>query len=154
MRVRVSGVVFSGAHMISGHSKCEKLHGHNWSVSVSVEGEPSENGIVLDFLVLKKIVKEECEKLDHHVLLPQKSKNLKIRREENRVLVKSGEKDYVFPSEDVLILPVREVTAEELARFLAERLAERLPKIRSIVVEVEENRGQSAIYSLRNKKSK
>ena len=64
---------FSVAHFISFGGKCERLHGHNYAVSVELEGELTEDRYVLDFVVLKKIVREVCDSLDHHFLLPQRS---------------------------------------------------------------------------------
>lgn len=58
---------FSAAHSIPGHQKCGKLHGHNFVVSVEVEGEV-RNGIVIDFFDLKKILKEILDKFDHSIL--------------------------------------------------------------------------------------
>ena len=44
------------------------MHGHTWRVELTVEGAVGQDGMVLDFLVLKKIVEPWIEKLDHHVL--------------------------------------------------------------------------------------
>ncbi|MEM0350394.1 MAG: 6-carboxytetrahydropterin synthase QueD [Archaeoglobaceae archaeon] len=58
---------FSAAHLIPGHWKCGKVHGHNFEVSVEVEGE-LRNGMVMDFFDLKKILKEILQKFDHTML--------------------------------------------------------------------------------------
>lgn len=58
---------FSAAHAIPGHSKCGKVHGHNFEVSVEVSGE-LRNGMVVDFFELKKKLREVLEKLDHSLL--------------------------------------------------------------------------------------
>jgi len=58
---------FSAAHAIPGHKKCGKIHGHNFDVSVEVEGE-LKNGMVIDFFELKSILKEILEKFDHSIL--------------------------------------------------------------------------------------
>jgi 6-pyruvoyltetrahydropterin/6-carboxytetrahydropterin synthase len=148
MRVEVSGLVFSSAHLIAGHEKCECLHGHNWRVSVAVEGEVGEEGMVVDFVELRKMVAEECSKLDHKILLPERSRHLKIIFQQDEVEVKAGGKRYSLPGQDVCILPVTEVTAEEIARLIADRLLQRLPvKFRRLEVKVEEAPGESATYS-------
>lgn len=58
---------FSAAHRLTGYrGKCENLHGHNWTVSVTVCcGKLDKNGMVMDFASLKKMVSSELEKLDH-----------------------------------------------------------------------------------------
>lgn len=55
----------SASHFLklSYRSKCENLHGHNWIITVSCKSETlDENGMVVDFTHIKKIVKEQ---LDH-----------------------------------------------------------------------------------------
>ncbi len=61
---------FSAAHRIDlGGGKSEGLHGHNYGLVVTVEGEPDEYGMVLDFRLLKEIVEREVlSELDHSYL--------------------------------------------------------------------------------------
>lgn len=47
-------------------SKCENLHGHNWIITVYCKSEElDQNGMVMDFTVIKKKI---TEKLDHKYL--------------------------------------------------------------------------------------
>ncbi len=46
-------------------SKCRNLHGHNYIVSVEVEGEVLDDGMILDFSIIKRVVKD---KYDHKYL--------------------------------------------------------------------------------------
>jgi len=62
---------FSAAHSIPGHQKCGKIHGHNFRVEVEILGEVKENGMVMDFFDLKKIVNEVVAKFDHTLLNEQ-----------------------------------------------------------------------------------
>ncbi|MBT6068431.1 6-carboxytetrahydropterin synthase QueD [Candidatus Peregrinibacteria bacterium] len=62
---------FEAAHFLPHyHGKCERLHGHSYKLIVTVEGDiEPESGMVIDFVILKKIVKERIiEKLDHYLL--------------------------------------------------------------------------------------
>jgi len=61
---------FEAAHFLTKyHGKCERLHGHSYKLFVTVEGPLQENGMVIDFVILKKIVKERIiEKFDHQSL--------------------------------------------------------------------------------------
>jgi 6-pyruvoyltetrahydropterin/6-carboxytetrahydropterin synthase len=61
---------FAGAHHLRDYpGDCEKPHGHNWKVEVMVRAEKLDNcGMGIDFKILKKIVKEVIDKLDHHDL--------------------------------------------------------------------------------------
>lgn len=61
---------FSAAHFLSGYrGKCENLHGHNYRVRAYARGEDlDESGMLLDFGVFKKALREVCETLDHGLL--------------------------------------------------------------------------------------
>lgn len=55
---------FDAAHALTRYyGKCENLHGHTFTLHVTVEGPVDENGLVIDFIVLKRIVKRRV--LDH-----------------------------------------------------------------------------------------
>lgn len=58
---------FDAAHnLVHYHGKCEKLHGHTYKLVVKIEGEPDKEGMIYDFIELKKAVKEKVvDKLDH-----------------------------------------------------------------------------------------
>jgi 6-pyruvoyltetrahydropterin/6-carboxytetrahydropterin synthase len=61
---------FAGAHHLRDYpGDCEKHHGHNWKVKVTVRAAELDScGMGIDFKVLKKIVKEVIDQLDHHDL--------------------------------------------------------------------------------------
>jgi 6-pyruvoyltetrahydropterin/6-carboxytetrahydropterin synthase len=58
---------FSSAHQLRGYKgKCENLHGHNWKVVVTVQGETLNNiGILVDFHDLKRMLRDCLDELDH-----------------------------------------------------------------------------------------
>ena len=58
---------FAAAHFLSHYrGKCEKLHGHNYRVRMWVQGtELNEGGMLADFSLLKKALKEAVDALDH-----------------------------------------------------------------------------------------
>lgn len=62
---------FSAAHSIPGHAKCGKVHGHNFKVEVEISGKVGQNGMVMDFFDLKRIVNEVVSKFDHTLLNEQ-----------------------------------------------------------------------------------
>lgn len=61
---------FAGAHHLRDYpGDCEKPHGHNWKVKVTVRAtELDELGMGIDFKILKKYVNEVVDTLDHHDL--------------------------------------------------------------------------------------
>lgn len=58
---------FDAAHHLTNYyGKCENPHGHTYRLAVSVEGPIAEDGLVIDFVVLKQLVNDRVlEKLDH-----------------------------------------------------------------------------------------
>jgi 6-pyruvoyltetrahydropterin/6-carboxytetrahydropterin synthase len=58
---------FAAAHRLEAyHGKCENLHGHNFTVEAFFEGERlNEEGMLVDFAILKGYVNEALSELDH-----------------------------------------------------------------------------------------
>ncbi|WP_456400852.1 6-carboxytetrahydropterin synthase QueD [Mesoaciditoga sp.] len=58
---------FDAAHnLIRYHGKCERLHGHTYRLRVTLRGKQNEDGMIYDFVELKRIVSERViSKLDH-----------------------------------------------------------------------------------------
>ncbi len=61
---------FSAAHQLREfQGGCERLHGHNWKVQVTVESEILDStGLVMDFRELKRQTAEIIDTLDHNFL--------------------------------------------------------------------------------------
>ena len=61
---------FASAHQLREYQgKCENLHGHNWRVLARVKGrELDKTGMLVDFGILKKLVRDLLESLDHKFL--------------------------------------------------------------------------------------
>jgi 6-pyruvoyltetrahydropterin/6-carboxytetrahydropterin synthase len=60
-------VTFSAAHNLKGYrGKCENVHGHNWTVEAAVSSAKVDRcGMVIDFAMLKKLLKKVLAELDH-----------------------------------------------------------------------------------------
>ena len=63
-------VTFDSAHFLTDYyGKCERMHVHTYFLQVTLEGEIQKNGMVIDFALLKQIIKNRIlNKLDHQVL--------------------------------------------------------------------------------------
>jgi len=61
---------FSAAHQLREYpGKCEALHGHNWTVEVTVRsGKLNELDMVMDFTELKESLGKVLGRLDHKLL--------------------------------------------------------------------------------------
>ena len=61
---------FSAAHRLREYEgNCERLHGHNWQVEITVESEELDSqGMALDFRVMKSSLGEILARMDHKYL--------------------------------------------------------------------------------------
>jgi len=73
VKIGVEGFAFDSSHYTLGSSdKCMSLHGHTFRVDVEVEGEVDERtGMVVDFAVIKDVVKKVLESWDHSLIVPE-----------------------------------------------------------------------------------
>ena len=59
----------SGHYLRNYHGRCENPHGHNYRACVTLAGEElEENGLLLDFKQLKKIIQPIVDSLDHQMI--------------------------------------------------------------------------------------
>lgn len=64
----IKTIEVSGAHhlKLDYESKCQRLHGHNWKITITCETEKlNNNGMVVDFTDIKRDVEA---RLDHRYL--------------------------------------------------------------------------------------
>jgi 6-pyruvoyltetrahydropterin/6-carboxytetrahydropterin synthase len=149
-------LVFAAAHFITfrGHT-CESLHGHNYRLGITVEGPIDDECLfVVDFAILKRVVRRYVEMMDHRVLLPTDNPKLKYEERDGSVFVEYlGVPAYRFPVRDCAMLPIRNTTAEMIAEWVAKNVRRDLEAegttITFLEIEVEESFGQSATYSER-----
>tara|TARA_Y100000814_G_scaffold270165_1_gene226067 strand:- start:165 stop:683 length:519 start_codon:yes stop_codon:yes gene_type:complete len=153
--VRVSGnrLKFAASHMATLGTELEPLHGHNYRVSFQVDGELTDEGWVIDFSILKQLVREQCDALDHRFLLQTLSKTIRIEHnlDDNSYVLSHSDKRYVFPDHDVLALAIENTTAEYLAELIwinvtTKLLELEMTNINKIECVVEEAPGQSGAY--------
>ena len=119
-RVTKDSLVFSAAHFITFNGNiCERLHGHNWRVDVSICGALDENGYVYDFIALRDAVMELVEQLDHRVLLPANHPTISVTEmDDTEVEARFEDRRWLFPAEDCCILPIKNTTAELIAGWI------------------------------------
>jgi 6-pyruvoyltetrahydropterin/6-carboxytetrahydropterin synthase len=152
MELRVDGwsvgARFSVSHYIPHHEKCGRLHGHTYAVSCVFKGNIAESGdMMMDFIAVKRALRDLCDELDHHVLVPTDNPHSQVEQTDGEVIVLTQGKRYVFPAEDVKLLPIRSTTAERLADWFTDKLLERLDlpaTVTHIDLGIEEGQGQGA----------
>jgi 6-pyruvoyltetrahydropterin/6-carboxytetrahydropterin synthase len=150
--VRIAGekLIYSAAHFIVlPGGICEPLHGHNYRAAVYLVGPLDETDCVIDFGAVLEAMKSILAEIDHAVLLPAQSSQIRVAAGEREVEVRFGDRRWVFPREECRLLPVASTTVELMANYLAERLLERLaekglPRPAWLRIELEESPGCSA----------
>src|SRR5260370_3061927 len=127
VRVTKDHLVFCSGHFISYEGdKCERLHGHNYRATVEIEGDLDDNQYVFDFIALKNRTKAITDELDHHMLLPTRSRIITVEEGPRCVRVRYKDREWLFPREDCILLPLENTTPELLARHIRHRLAQHL----------------------------
>lgn len=155
VRVTKDHLVFCSGHFISYEGdKCERLHGHNYRTTVELEGDLDVNAYVFDFIALKQCTRRITDDLDHRMMLPLNNPLIRVEPGPSRVEVRYRDREWVFPRDDCVLLPIENTTAELLARYIGRRLVADLAEHhrfqpRVLRVEVEESIGQSAVYEWR-----
>jgi 6-pyruvoyltetrahydropterin/6-carboxytetrahydropterin synthase len=150
VRVTKDHLVFCSGHFISYEGdKCERLHGHNYRTAVEIEGDLDENRYVFDFIALKHCTRAITDTLDHRMMLATRNPLIAVEEGPRSVRVRYREREWLFPRDDCVLLPIENTTAELLAHFIGTRLLDDLARLHNyrpavLRVEVEENIGQSA----------
>ncbi len=140
-------IKFSAAHFtIFSATERERLHGHNFAVRLELTTPVGADGICFSYKEIKDRLRELCATLDEYTLIPKLSPHLAIDEEGPFYVIHfNGERIPLLKS-DTLLLPIRNSTVEEYARYLLERLlASTLVTghdIRQLVVKVSSGPGQ------------
>ena len=79
VRVERNRLRFAAGHFATFADELEPIHGHNYDVTVEVEGPLTAESWVIDFSQLKRLTREVCATLDHKFLLQMASRVLTIR---------------------------------------------------------------------------
>lgn len=145
VRVQSTDAKFSASHFLKEPLQCTRLHGHNYYVSVEISDDLDNNHFVVDFTDLKEKILSIVKSMDHYVLIPTKSDELKIKEEKDSIEVIASNKRYVFPREDVFFIPLPATTSELLAKYIHDKLKE-VYEDKKIVVRVGESKSTMAVF--------
>jgi 6-pyruvoyltetrahydropterin/6-carboxytetrahydropterin synthase len=145
-----SNIRFSSAHIIHEYEKCGRLHGHTYAVHVKIFGKPDSKGIIIDFSLLKNVLRDIVNELDHKVLIPEKSLKAKIEKKKDSVKINAMGKIFVFPTSDCIFLPIKSTSAENLAGYILEKFIKKMDlpgHVEFVEIGVDEGYGQGARIS-------
>jgi 6-pyruvoyltetrahydropterin/6-carboxytetrahydropterin synthase len=141
---------FSAGHFtIFSATERENLHGHNFTVYVSLTANILGNGLCFDYGIYKKKITDICRQWNEIFILPGKSQFLKIEESDNYIYATYNGEKIPFLKRDVLILPFENATIEGFSALILDKLSsdtEELEKfqIHEITVKVFSGPGQSA----------
>ncbi len=142
---------FSSGHFtIFSNEKREKLHGHNFRVYVSFKIilNNNSNGLNYDYRIYKDKIYNICQQLDESFLLPSKSKYLHLESDGEYLYAFFNKEKIPFLKKDVVILPIENITVEELSRWFVEALIKddeylNNKEVREVMVRISSTPGQS-----------
>jgi 6-pyruvoyltetrahydropterin/6-carboxytetrahydropterin synthase len=112
-------IKFSAAHFtVFNATERERLHGHNYAVGLAVTAPVGDDGICFSYRDIKTRLRGLCAALDEYTLIPQLSPHLRIDENANFYTVWFNGEDIPLRKSDTLLLPIRNSTVEEFARYL------------------------------------
>lgn len=145
---------FSAGHFtIFSATERENMHGHNFFAHVAIESDVAENGMASDYGIYKKAILDLCRSLDHAFLLPTQNSYLRLEEDNQYVYAyfNADREKIPFLKRDVKLLPIRNVTLEELSFwFLGELLLlikDQSDLVESMEVKIFSGPGQSGLSS-------
>jgi 6-pyruvoyltetrahydropterin/6-carboxytetrahydropterin synthase len=114
---------FNAAHFtLFSATEREDLHGHTFYVAATVDSPVGDDGLAFDYNLMKTALRTLCDELDEKVLLPERSPFLRLEHDDDYLVARFADERIPFLPRDVLTLPVRNVTVEELAPWFLDRL--------------------------------
>ncbi len=144
---------FSAGHTtIFSKTDREPLHGHMYAVYLALTTEVEENGMTFDYRYYKEKIHVLCKHLNQTFLMPQFSPFLEYSEDDEYLYFTFNNKKIPFLREDVTILPVTNITVEELSKWFVNELIsdeQELNKnrIQKLIVKVFSAPGQSASHT-------
>lgn len=127
IHIRNQYLKFSAAHFtIFSATSRERLHGHNYAVTADITAEVGDEGLCFDYNIMKKKLRQLCDGLDEYLLLPANSPHLKVEQIDgaDNVLAEFDGQKMQFLASDTIVMPLTNVTAEELSCWLLQALLE------------------------------
>lgn len=141
---------FSCAHMtVFPDGRKERLHGHNYFLAAALDLAAVSFAEMIDFAPIKRALGALCDEWKEHLLLAEQNPHFELVGRGDEIEFRLCGRRYVIPGDEVILLPIDNVSVEALACHAAERLLDELrPSLTAaavgLEVSVEENPGQGA----------
>jgi 6-pyruvoyltetrahydropterin/6-carboxytetrahydropterin synthase len=144
-----SNMKFAAAHFtIFSATERENLHGHNFVVSARITSFLQDTGLMFDYQVFKKTLADMCALLDEKLLIPASSPYLNIINSEEEIIIKFANETLRFLPRDVLLLPIANISVENLAYYFLSLMLEKKDlleknQVESLMINVASSPSQS-----------
>lgn len=144
---------FSIGHFtVFSQNSRENLHGHNYHLYVSMITKINDEGLSFNYRLYKDKFHQLCKQIDETVVLAGKCKYLSFSENEKYHIVKFNDEELFFLKRDAVILPINNVTVEELSQWFLDQIKkdkEELEKnhVIGLTVKIFSGAGQSGATS-------
>lgn len=144
---------FSAGHTtIFSETEREPLHGHMYTVYLALSTWVEENGMTFDYRYYRERIQVLCRYLNQTFLMPQHSPFLTFSEDKEYYYFTFNHKKIPFLKEDVTLMPLTNITVEELSRWFVNELIRDTAeldrhRIEHIEVKVFSAPGQSANHT-------
>ncbi len=127
--------------------------GESWILDIELSGNLDEQGMVFDFGDVKKVLRDAAEDLiDHKLVIPEDIYGLEVAEQNDRIEIACGlssgsRVECKAPSSAITILPISEISIDEVQPLLNRHLKSVVPKnVKSVKVTLREELIQGAYY--------
>ncbi|MBS03602.1 MAG: 6-pyruvoyl tetrahydropterin synthase [Gammaproteobacteria bacterium] len=141
---------FSIAHFtIFSATSREDLHGHNFQVECELEAPVGDDGLMFDYAIIKRTLKELCDAIDEKTILPERSPHLTLGARDGYLSAEFDGETLLFLARDVMTLPVANTTVEEFSNYFLDKIVSHPALegrgVREVLVKVSSSPGQRGV---------
>jgi len=144
---------FSAGHfMLLSATQRESMHGHDYQIQVAFHTLIGQNGMTFDCRLYKQRILNICQFLDYRFILPGQSDLMRVYEEGDQWIAQFGQQRIPFFKEDAVVLPICNVTLEELSHWFLQQIVSdqdelQEHRIQGVTVKVFNGRGESGSTS-------
>ncbi|MCH9757098.1 MAG: 6-carboxytetrahydropterin synthase [Gammaproteobacteria bacterium] len=153
LEIQKPSMNFSAGHTtIFSATDREPLHGHRYEVYLALDTQIENNGLTFDYRHYKERVQSLCNQLDQTFLMPQHSPFLIYDEDDEYYYFTFNHKKMVFLKEDITLMPLTNITIEELScwfiqELTRDELALERHHITRLVIKIFSSPGQCASHT-------
>ena len=109
---------------------------------------------MVNFQEIKPLIRQLCDELDEHLLIPGEHPVLTAEVVGAHCEIRYRERHYLVPKDEVIVLPIGNSSAENLAAYFGRTLRDRMRGpwpglvVQRLSVAVEETPGQRGVWTL------